>query len=376
MWNLREAIEFAGPRSAHVLVRGESGTGKELVAAALHRLSGRPGPLVSRNAATFPETLIDAELFGNAEGYPNPGMRERRGLIGAADRGTLFLDEFAELPAAQQARLLRVFDSGEYHRLGDAAARRADLRVVGATNQPNEAFRKDVLSRFDLTVHLPSLRERSEDIPFLLRHLAKAMVADDPLLRARALDAQGEPRFARTMVQELVRNPPAGNVRGLRSALFRIYVERQTVRSTYLPTTAPTRPSRSPRVPRIRRPIAGPGVERGRWFIGEGLASFGPSEPVRFDASDEEARDLRQEIGGRLRWVIREKRAIAALVLLSSAATVRAEPSAQDQGIAEALFREGREAMKGGRSYAGMSQAGRELQARSVARSARRIGDL
>lgn len=88
-----------GPRAAHVLVRGESGTGKELVARGLHRRSTRASrALVARNAATLPATLVDAELFGNARNYPNPGMAERPGLVGEADGGSLFLDEFAELP--------------------------------------------------------------------------------------------------------------------------------------------------------------------------------------------------------------------------------------------------------------------------------------
>src|SRR6187402_1615895 len=97
MWLLRQELSFVGGRPGHVLVHGESGTGKELAANAVHRASRRVGSLVARNAATFPDTLIDAELFGCAKGFPNPGMPERVGLIGAADGGTLFLDEFAEL---------------------------------------------------------------------------------------------------------------------------------------------------------------------------------------------------------------------------------------------------------------------------------------
>src|SRR5690348_15490748 len=123
-------------RPGHVLLTGASGTGKELAARAIHALSKRSGQrLVARNAATLPESLIDAELFGNAKNYPNPGMAERAGLVGQADGSTLFLDEIAELPSSSQAHLLRVLDDGEYHRLGDGLARRSDFRLVAATNR-------------------------------------------------------------------------------------------------------------------------------------------------------------------------------------------------------------------------------------------------
>src|SRR5262249_13648433 len=116
IWELRARIAFIGPRPGHVFIHGESGAGKELVARAIHASSPRAvRPLVARNAATIPEGLIDAELFGNLRNYPHAGMAERPGLIGEADGGTLFLDELAELPVPLQAHLLRVLDGGEYH---------------------------------------------------------------------------------------------------------------------------------------------------------------------------------------------------------------------------------------------------------------------
>ncbi len=137
LWALRGAIATAAQRSAHALVLGESGTGKELVAQALHARSGRASKsLVSRNATTLPEGLLDAELFGNLRNYPNPGTLERPGLIGQANGSTLLLDEFAELPPSLQAHLLRVLDGGEYQRLGEAVSRRSDFRLVAATNRP------------------------------------------------------------------------------------------------------------------------------------------------------------------------------------------------------------------------------------------------
>jgi len=110
-WSLRTTIAFVGKRNAHVLITGSSGTGKELIAQAIHRLSSRAKKeLVARNAATFPSGLIDAELFGNVQNYPNVGMPERPGLIGQAHDSTLFLDEIGELPIDMQAHLLRVLD--------------------------------------------------------------------------------------------------------------------------------------------------------------------------------------------------------------------------------------------------------------------------
>ncbi len=119
IWELRRQIAFVAQRAEHLLIIGDSGTGKELVARAVHALSPRSrGALVARNAATFPEGLVDAELFGHARNYPNAGMPERPGVVGEAAEGTLFLDELAELPPALQTHLLRVLDSGEYHPTG------------------------------------------------------------------------------------------------------------------------------------------------------------------------------------------------------------------------------------------------------------------
>ncbi len=120
-------LAFAAQSSHHVLVQGDSGSGKELAARAIHALSSRQrGPFVTRNAATLPEGLVDAELFGTVRGYPHAGSPERRGVIGEADGGTLFLDEIGELRHDLQAHLLRVLDhGGEYQRLGDARTRRS-----------------------------------------------------------------------------------------------------------------------------------------------------------------------------------------------------------------------------------------------------------
>ena len=224
-WDLRAQLGFVGARAAHVLIRGASGTGKELVAQALHALSPRARrQLVARNAATFPETLLDAELFGNAKNFPNVGMPERPGLIGEADGGTLFLDEFGELPVAAQAHLLRVLDAGEYARLGEARSRRADLRLLAATNRPTDALKEDVLARLRLRLELPGLDRRREDIPMLAAHLLRRLARQDPGVARRCFpdaDVAQPPRISVKLMAALVRWPYTTHVRELEALLWR-----------------------------------------------------------------------------------------------------------------------------------------------------------
>jgi two-component system nitrogen regulation response regulator GlnG/two-component system response regulator HydG len=260
MWQLRKELAFAGGRAGHVLIRGESGTGKELAAAAVHRASQRGGALVARNAATFPETLIDAELFGNAKGYPNPGMPERPGLVGAAHEGTLFLDEFAELPVSQQTRFLRVLDAGEYQRLGESQVRHANVRVVAATNRPLSDLRQDVAARFSFTVNTPNLAARREDVPLLVRHLLRLITGEDAELRARFVRADGEPNVSAHLLTRLVRGALPGNVRDLRNTLWRSLAESKSDSLDWPPSVA----VQSPGMPRVgsEAPRAQPERER------------------------------------------------------------------------------------------------------------------
>jgi two-component system nitrogen regulation response regulator GlnG/two-component system response regulator HydG len=172
-WRLRGQIAFFAPQNGHLLISGPSGVGKELVAQAIHALSTRSQRrLVARNAATLPETLIDAELFGNCKNYPNPGMADRPGLIGEASGSSLFLDEIAELTQGSQAHLLRVLDHGEYQRLGEATSRRADVRLIAATNRPS-LLKADLLARLRLRIVVVDLEGRKEDIPLLVRHMIR-----------------------------------------------------------------------------------------------------------------------------------------------------------------------------------------------------------
>jgi DNA-binding NtrC family response regulator len=225
IWQLRSDIAFAATRAGHVLILGPTGTGKELAAGAVHALSAASGPLISRNATTIPETLIDAELFGNPKGYPNPGVPERAGLIGAAHHGSLFLDEFAELPSASQAHVLRVLDSGEYQRLGETDQRRSEFRLIAATNRSESSLRPDILARFDFRIRVPELVARREDIPLLLHHLYTALTRDDAVLRERFSLPSGLPRLDRGFVRQLLDHPFPGNVRELRHLLWRSLAE-------------------------------------------------------------------------------------------------------------------------------------------------------
>ena len=225
-WRLRDDLGFAGAASAHALLTGETGTGKELAARAVHALSPRTARrFVSRNAATFPSTLVDAELFGNAKNYPNPGSPERQGLVGEADLGTLFLDEIGELALDLQAHLLRVLDArGEYQRLGDATVRRADLRLVCATNRAPESLKPDLLARLAVRVDLPPLDARREDLPLLVRQVALDLARTSPKIAERFVGCSPggrlEVRVRPELVEGALRRRHPTNVRGLEAMLW------------------------------------------------------------------------------------------------------------------------------------------------------------
>ncbi len=225
-WELRDRIAFAAKAEGHVLLVGETGTGKELAARAVALLSARADkPLVARNAATLPGTLVDAELFGNARNYPNPGMGERPGLVGQADGGFLFLDEIGELPTDLQAHLLRTMDAGgEYHRLGESSSRRSDFRLLAATNRDPAELKDDFRARFRVQVPVPALAERREDIPLLVRHLVLRAAAKSPNVAERFVEtrAEGEARARvdTSLVDALTRRSFPGNTRELESILW------------------------------------------------------------------------------------------------------------------------------------------------------------
>lgn len=225
LWSLRESLAFAGRSREHVLLLGESGSGKELSARAIHAQSERAArPLVSRNAVTLPESLVDAELFGNAKNYPNPGMAERPGLLGEADGSTLFLDEIGELAPTAQAHLLRVMDRGDYQRLGEATQRVSDFRLIAATNREPSTLKHDFAARFPLRVRLPGLNERIEDVPLLIRRILLRLCDTSPALVERFFERRhdriAEPRLEPELIEWLLRHRYTTHVRELERLLW------------------------------------------------------------------------------------------------------------------------------------------------------------
>ena len=177
---VRRLVLLLGPTDLRVLVTGRSGTGKELVARELHAHSSRGGPFVAINCAALPEHLVETELFGHARGAFTGAVRDKPGLFEAASEGTLFLDEVTELPLATQAKLLRVVESGEVRRVGSLGSRQTRCRIVAATNRElavemeRGRFREDLAARmFEAEIRLPTLAERVEDLPALIRHLSQ-----------------------------------------------------------------------------------------------------------------------------------------------------------------------------------------------------------
>ncbi len=181
MKRLIEMIGLVAPTEATVLITGESGTGKGLIARAVHAHSGRAKkPLVEVNCAAIPESLVESELFGHEKGAFTGADRQRRGRFSMADGGTIFLDEIGDLPTSAQAKLLRVLQEGDIQRVGSDVALPVDVRVLAATNREltkmvtDGAFREDLYYRLNVvTIEVPPLRERIEDIPPLTQHFLK-----------------------------------------------------------------------------------------------------------------------------------------------------------------------------------------------------------
>jgi DNA-binding NtrC family response regulator len=217
MLRLSEEIFRVAPHRVPVLIQGESGTGKDLVARALHQLAHRSGQFIPINAAAIPESLADAELFGHQKGAFTGALYNRAGAFEQADRGTLFLDEVAELSPALQGRLLRVVEDGRVRPIGARQEKQVEVRIVSASWADLEErvscgrFREDLLHRLATVVlRVPALRERRSDIPMLAKCLLARFETE---LGPRMLS----PRF----LARLVEYEWPGNVRQLSSVLYR-----------------------------------------------------------------------------------------------------------------------------------------------------------
>ena len=189
---MREVIEqvmSVAPTNISVLVTGESGVGKEVIAKAIHQLSPRRDKqMISFNCGAIPEGLLESELFGHEKGAFTGAISTKKGYFELADGGTIFLDEIGETPIQTQVKLLRVLESGEFMRVGSGELRRVDVRVIAATNRElgemvrSKYFRKDLYYRLKaVTIYVPPLRERREDIPLLLDHFVQQAMENNKI---------------------------------------------------------------------------------------------------------------------------------------------------------------------------------------------------
>ncbi len=186
MQEVFRAIGRLSRSSITVLINGETGTGKELVAHALHKHSLRSSkPFIALNMAAIPKDLLESELFGHEKGSFTGAQGQRRGRFEQANMGTLFLDEIGDMPADLQTRLLRVLSDGEFYRVGGHEPVKADVRIIAATHQNLQelvekgAFREDLMHRLNvIRIQVPALRERSQDIPILLKHFLSSAASE------------------------------------------------------------------------------------------------------------------------------------------------------------------------------------------------------
>jgi DNA-binding NtrC family response regulator len=242
MQEVKRIVEQVAPSDANVLITGENGTGKGVVARLLHLLSGRSQhPLISVNMGGIPETLFESEMFGHIKGAFTDARADRVGRFELADGGTLFLDEIANLTGSQQAKILRVLETGEFERVGSSKTKQADVRILSATNADLPAeinagrFREDLYFRLNtIQVHLPPLRERLDDISELARYFLEELTAR---YRKKGFEVSPE------ALQALHRYPWPGNIRELRHVMERAVLLARS--STIQPTDLGLQPATS-----------------------------------------------------------------------------------------------------------------------------------
>ncbi len=224
-------IMKVAPTDSTVIISGESGTGKELIAAGIYEQSLRKeNPFVKLNCVAIPEGLLESELFGHEKGSFTGAAAQKKGKFELADGGTIFLDEIGDMPLATQAKLLRVLQEKEFERVGGTRQIRVDVRFIAATNKDltamvkNGAFREDLFYRLNVfSIHLPPLRERREDIPFLIEHFLQQS--------KKAIEVSPE------AMQVLLKFEWPGNVRELRNVIERASVIAEgTIEPAHLPS--------------------------------------------------------------------------------------------------------------------------------------------
>jgi two-component system response regulator PilR (NtrC family) len=244
MHEVFELVSSVAPTQSTVLITGESGTGKELVARAIHVLSLRQSePFVSVNCGALPETLLESELFGHMRGSFTGAITNKKGLFEVANRGSIFLDEIAEMSPSMQVKLLRVLQEKRFRRIGAADEVEVDVRVIAATNKDlakmveERSFREDLFYRLNvIPIHLPPLRERREDIPLLADHF---------LTKSCTHMGKQIVKLSDVAMRMLVEHDWPGNVRELENVIERAVALEPT--DTILPERLPetlTRPER------------------------------------------------------------------------------------------------------------------------------------
>jgi two-component system nitrogen regulation response regulator NtrX len=250
-----ESVRRAAPTAATVLIRGDSGVGKELVARMIHRNSLRSRErFIQVNCAAIPDDLIESELFGHEKGSFTGATEKQIGKFEQADRGTIFLDEVGDMSLKTQAKVLRVLQEGEVERLGSSRTMKVDVRIIAATNKDLEQeiekgnFREDLFFRLSvIPITVPSLRDRPEDIPLLVKHFADLFTKENNFRPKR---------FAPEAMATLQRYRWKGNVRELKNTIERVLIMTpgdfvreddlpEAVRSAPRPTVAEAGPERA-----------------------------------------------------------------------------------------------------------------------------------
>ncbi|MCW5797899.1 MAG: sigma-54-dependent Fis family transcriptional regulator [Nitrospira sp.] len=223
MQQLKQLIETAGPTNSRVLIGGENGTGKELVARAIHQHSGRANqPFVAVNCAAIPETLIESELFGHERGAFSGATTMKRGQFEQADGGTLFLDEIADMSLSTQAKVLRALQEQQFTRVGGTKLIKVDVRVLAASNKDllqeieKGTFREDLFYRLNVVpIVVPTLRDRREDIPLLVKHFLRVH-AEEQGLKLKQVSPEA--------MEVFMHYEWPGNIRELRNLIERLMI--------------------------------------------------------------------------------------------------------------------------------------------------------